>query len=346
MAEADKAEKGISETDVTHAPSETARGDGPTREQNDGETATDGLAEVEEDSSPLTTSTSSDEDEGQSEEPGVKSVPPGDLESIAAELKAEAEGEVEDEDDGVGLSSKEPPRTKNEAKELPPVAPIDPIGEDERLVKLGVVDAVVEGIAVIRPEVPNPLHSEKGFTMPLDEGAVVATEERQPAGRIEEAFGPITNPRYAMRWPGTDQQPPEGARPGDTVHVVEGRAVARQVERTRGVDASGMDDEEIPEEFQEASDDEEEKGKRGKCKRKGTRGSTGGKAVASNAETALQQGSSPDVFSQRIGNLRVSNTTSEFARSFVDRMAINTDPSSHPASTQKGGPAAPYAALP
>ena len=41
----------------------------------------------------------------------------------------------------------------------------------------------------------------------LNEGTVLCMEDRTPVGRVEEVFGPVTAPLYALRWAGPGPLP-------------------------------------------------------------------------------------------------------------------------------------------
>ena len=167
-----------------------------------------------------------------------------------------------------------------------------------------------------------------GGVVVLDEQSLLCTAEREALGRVDEVFGPVTSPRYTVRreiW----QVFPEGVAPGTKVFYVEPEVkfvvasglhkkvcapiyiyIERERERgasecmtrlaivavgwQQGYDASGKDDEELPEELQEFSDDEEEK----RFKKGGSPASAatagydgGGDAAAAAAGSYLKRGS-------------------------------------------------------
>ena len=86
----------------------------------------------------------------------------------------------------------EPPRTKNEiaADAVPPPPPPPPVGPDEALVAVGDVISVVGDVVVVQ--------SLPGLE-PMDEESVLCLENRQWLCAIEEVFGPVAAPLYALR---------------------------------------------------------------------------------------------------------------------------------------------------
>ena len=198
----------------------------------------------------------------------------------------------------------EPPRTKNEiaADAVPPPPPPPPIGPDEALVAVGDVISVVGDVVVVQ--------SLPGIE-PMDEESVLCLETRKGLGAIEEVFGPVAAPLYAMRMPAARQTgdvvPKNGddakdddakddqsddraetyvssldVKVGMRVFAVEGRRRALDTRglRTKGYDNSGQNDEEVAED-EEFSDDEREAEakKKRKQKKRGAEGDARGGAV-------------------------------------------------------------------
>ena len=192
----------------------------------------------------------------------------------------------------------EPPRTKNEiaADKIPPPPPPPQVGADETLIPIGDVVSVVGDVVVVQ-SVPD-------FD-PLDEASVLCLETRQGLGGIEEVFGPVAAPLYALRVPtahvemdeevvaadaASDSKPDEklpgvGAskgkldvRVGMRVFAVEARQILLETKglHTKGYDNSGLNDEEV-EEDDEFSDDEleAEAKKKRKQKKRGAEGDAG-----------------------------------------------------------------------
>ena len=54
----------------------------------------------------------------------------------------------------------------------------------------------------------------------MDEGSILCLPDRTPLGRVEEVFGPVTEPLYSLRFAGGTEVPAE-ARQGAAVCSVE-----------------------------------------------------------------------------------------------------------------------------
>ena len=133
------------------------------------------------------------------------------------------------------------------------------IGSDEAIEAVGRVVSVVGRTMVVQSGRGDATREREtdldGVDETLDEESVLCTRDRRGLGAIEEVFGPVSAPLYALRLPEEVT-----AETGDEVFVVVGRSrripnVARLYKK--GYDASGKDDEEVVEE-EEFSDDEEE----------------------------------------------------------------------------------------
>lgn len=157
-----------------------------------------------------------------------------------------------DEDDDLGLQTKDPIRSKNELKELPPVPAVDVSLEPHHVtLPVGVVLSVM-GAQVIVEGMEQ--HS------PLTEGSILwITEKRTPLGLVDEIFGPVKCPYYIVRF-NSESEVPEGVSQGTPVSFVADFAQhilnIKELQK-KGYDASGDNDEEIPDEL-EFSDDEKE----------------------------------------------------------------------------------------
>uniref|UniRef100_A0A7N0UKJ4 H/ACA ribonucleoprotein complex non-core subunit NAF1 n=1 Tax=Kalanchoe fedtschenkoi TaxID=63787 RepID=A0A7N0UKJ4_KALFE len=154
-----------------------------------------------------------------------------------------------DDDDEV---VKGPIRSKNEITDLPPVPKIDvTLNPNHQVFPIGVVLSIV-GKQVIVEGVEK--HN------PLNEGSILwITESRLPLGLVDDTFGPVKNPYYAIRYNDEDEVPP-GITVGTPVsyvpefvnHVLNDASLYK-----KGYDASNENDEELSEEA-EFSDDEKE----------------------------------------------------------------------------------------
>lgn len=95
---------------------------------------------------------------------------------------------------------------------------------------------------------------------PLNEGSILwITESKTPLGLVDEIFGPVKNPYYIVRY-NSETDVPKGIHGGTSVsfvpefvdHVLKNKDIYK-----KGYDASGLNDEEVCDEF-EFSDDEKE----------------------------------------------------------------------------------------
>ncbi|CAA7035190.1 unnamed protein product [Microthlaspi erraticum] len=157
-----------------------------------------------------------------------------------------------DEDDDLGLQTKEPIRSKNELKELPPVPAVEVSLEPHHAtLPVGVVLSVMCAQVIVEGM---EKHS------PLSEGSILwITERRTPLGLVDEIFGPVKCPYYIVRF-NSESEVPEGVCEGTPVSFVADYAQhilnIKELQK-KGYDASGDNDEEISEEL-EFSDDEKE----------------------------------------------------------------------------------------
>ncbi|KAK9825368.1 hypothetical protein WJX81_005599 [Elliptochloris bilobata] len=188
----------------------------------------------EEESSSAFTSSSEEEDE--------VTGPPTDAEASA--LRAELAAMDEDGRDAQDAA-------RGAAERQPPPAPLDvEIAPDDELLPAGRLSAVLDGTLVV--QVP-----EGGRV--FDEGAVlVLADSRAPLGRVEEVFGPVTAPLYALRYapPGSL---PKAATPGAQVSALArlSKEVCPQEVNYKGYDTAAEEAGAGDEEFA-FSDDEAE----------------------------------------------------------------------------------------
>ncbi|CAH8283636.1 unnamed protein product [Eruca vesicaria subsp. sativa] len=188
----------------------------------------------------------------------------GEIQSVDEEHEVEEYDDDEDEvdemvawsydedDEDLGCQTKEPTRTKNELKELPPVPPVDVTLEPHHVtLPLGVVLSVMSTQVIVGGM---EKHS------PLAEGSILwITERRTPLGLVDEIFGQVECPFYSVRF-NSENEVPEGVSEGTPVSFVAEYAQhilnIKELQK-KGYDASGDNDEEISEEV-EFSDDEKE----------------------------------------------------------------------------------------
>lgn len=146
-----------------------------------------------------------------------------------------------------------PPKTKNELlpEELPFIEETFPLITPEFEIRpAGWLSTVVESFLVIESFEAEPV---------LDVGSLIVFEDRNPVGRVFDVLGPVRQPCYSIRVRPTDEKFKECV--GKSVfYVVEySRFVDTNNAYMKGSDASWYNDEEVPVEFQDCSDDENER---------------------------------------------------------------------------------------
>ena len=162
------------------------------------------------------------------------------------------------------------------------MTPVAAIGSDEAIEAVGRVVSVVGRTMVVQSGRGDATREREtdldGVDETLDEESVLCTRDRRGLGAIEEVFGPVSAPLYALRLPEEVT-----AETGDEVFVVVGRSrripnVARLYKK--GYDASGKDDEEVVEEEEFSDDEEEAAAKAARKKASGKKRSSGARAAA------------------------------------------------------------------
>jgi H/ACA ribonucleoprotein complex non-core subunit NAF1 len=159
---------------------------------------------------------------------------------------------IELEDETVRTYKYGYPMTKNEIdyRDLPIVEEVVECPDNVSLTPVGTVLHTTEELTIIE--------SQDGH-MPISEGTVLWSDEREYLGRLFETFGPVQKPFYSVRVKGVEKMVP-----GMMVYVAVGDphlthyVFNENVYRGKGCDASWHNDCEAPEEFQDFSDDEAE----------------------------------------------------------------------------------------
>jgi len=238
-------------------------------------------------SSAWTTSESDDD----ASETSCESVDAADVPKWLARAR---DGARDDDDDDGDDDDDAPPRTRNEivVDAATPTTPVAAIGSDEAIEAVGRVISVVGRTVVVQSARGEETRGEAtdldGASETLDEESVLCTEDRRGLGAIEEVFGPVSAPLYALRLPEDAT-----ARTGDEVFVVVGRS--RRIPDVgklykKGYDASGKDDEEVVDD-EEFSDDEEEAAARAARKKgSGKKRSSGARARGGGAKPSPMGG--------------------------------------------------------
>ncbi|CAI8021746.1 H/ACA ribonucleoprotein complex non-core subunit NAF1 [Geodia barretti] len=151
------------------------------------------------------------------------------------------------------------PRTKGETlyQDLPPVECCDvQFPNDGRLLPVATVSHYTEKLLILCG-LPN--------TPPIDEGTILWNKARTSIAKVFETFGPVRTPFYSIRINSVNDLPSLGITFGDEVYVIPAHPTLtkyvfpQELMKWRGSDASWKDDNEVPPQLQDYSDDENEK---------------------------------------------------------------------------------------
>eukprot|EP00887_Chlorella_sp_A99_P002322 scaffold10.g2322.t1 len=191
-------------------------------------------------SSTSASSTSSSEDEGgaSSEEEAV-----GEEVTSYEDMRRLVDAMDEDYEEGGGSGGAGAHRAEQELLGAAPLPQLGGLGlsPEDAITPAGAVQSILEGVIVVR--------AAPG-SRPLDEGSVLVNSERQPVGCVEDVFGPVISPLYALRYAGPgDAAPPP---PGATLYSVDrlaGFVLTDDLLVARGTDAdlAGADEAADPE---------------------------------------------------------------------------------------------------
>ncbi|KAI3431398.1 hypothetical protein D9Q98_004451 [Chlorella vulgaris] len=173
----------------------------------------------------------------------------------------DADADLDGGGDGGGGGNDGAHRAEQElvgAMPLPSLADLQ-LAPDEPVQVAGMVQSMLEGMIVVKAHTGSRA---------LSEGCVLVLEDRTPIGCIEEIFGPVVSPFYALRYGGA-QPMPAALQQGATVCSVDRLAdfVLPEELRVRGQDVGGEEEEEADLEAQ-FSDDEAEAAHRRKLEAK------------------------------------------------------------------------------
>ncbi len=130
-----------------------------------------------------------------------------------------------------------------------------PFPSDGKLLPIGEVSHYAEKLLVIT-SFPN--------TPAVNEGTVLWREDKTSISRIFETFGLVKAPFYSILVKSEEHGKKLGLKTGDTVYVVPGDldltvyVFTNKLLQEKGCDASWKNDMEMPDEFQQFSDDEQE----------------------------------------------------------------------------------------
>jgi H/ACA ribonucleoprotein complex non-core subunit NAF1 len=157
------------------------------------------------------------------------------------------------EGDGAGNSDM-PPRTENEQVERYIPKPDIVVTPEMAVTKLGVVDHIIDFVAVIKADV-------SGEFKVLDAGSVLCLEDRTVIGAIAETLGPVRKPLYTVAFTNEADLEECKTSTGTTVYYVDDHSsyvFTKPLQLVKGSDASNVHDEEIAYDDVEFSDDEKE----------------------------------------------------------------------------------------
>jgi len=213
-------------------------------------------AEFEMDSSPLASSssdvssdTSSSDDESDAEDYVM-------LDPIEAARRLMAEDGGSD-DDRLGKGGKAIsgiPRTLNEKLDEVVPKPNVTITPDLNLEELGLVENLVENLALIKA-------NTSGEYQVLESGSVLCLEDRSVIGIVAETLGRVQQPYYSVRFTNADAMSEAGMTQNTRVFYVKqlsSTVFTQPLKACKGSDASNLHDEEIGDDELEFSDDEAE----------------------------------------------------------------------------------------
>ena len=215
-------------------------------------------AEFELDSSPLESSSSdsssdsssSDDSEADSDAEDYEMLSP---EEEARRLMAEDGGS----DDGYGKGSNENAHVVRTANEKPDEVVPKPdiiVTAEMKIEELGLVENIVENIAVIKAKV-------SGEYEVLETGSLLCLEDRSVIGVVAETLGRVQQPYYCVRFTNASAMDEAGIRQNTKIFwVVEHSTTVftQPLKAFKGTDASNLHDEEIGDDELEFSDDEAE----------------------------------------------------------------------------------------
>jgi H/ACA ribonucleoprotein complex non-core subunit NAF1 len=257
---------------------------------NEGKIDDPALMETEFDSDPLSSSSSDSEEEGEDVQMTKASYLSN--KSLIASLMDSAAAHDNGKDEVL--------MTKNEKLPPPPrdIATIV-IPTDAVLNSLGLVTSVLSGTIIIQG---NPQPSNAPLRL-IDAGTPVCLHDRSPVGVVDDTFGPVSHPFFSVRvHPELEAKVAElyaGQEPL-FLHVPAEGTIFTVPDARPGCDASDMNDEEVPEELRDCSDDEFEQRKKRERKAKNK-----------NKRTAQSSQVSSSSASSRVSSSQVSSSSSQ-----------------------------------
>lgn len=177
----------------------------------------------------------------------------------AALAKILMTGDGEDDEGGAknkgGKSAADAqPRTANEIKDVEIIKPDIEITPDTKITFLGIVERVVENMALVKGATP-------GEYQVLESGSVLCNEAREVLGAVADTFGRVQEPLYSVAFTNVQAIKDAGLEHGSKVYYVDEHSTfvfTQPLRNLKGTDASNIHDEEVAEHEAEFSDDEAE----------------------------------------------------------------------------------------
>jgi len=160
-----------------------------------------------------------------------------------------------------------PVKSKNElgSKDLPPVEDLEIRVGLSACKMIGVVSSIVDDLVVIEslPDMPALDLESVLFFKSATTGGLVDTVDLTAIGRVFDVIGPVTRPYYVVRFNNNDHVKSKGVVAGADIYYSPKSehtsfVFLEQLMNMKISDASWKDDEEIPFELREFSDDEQE----------------------------------------------------------------------------------------
>ena len=213
----------------------------------------DADAEFEMDSSPLESSSSDTATDSSSSE--HSDINDSDAEDYELLSPAEEARRLMAEDAGAaGKSSTHVPRTQNEQPEEIIEKPQVNVSTDMRIEELGVVENLVENLALIKA-------TTSGEYQVLEPGSVLCLGDRSVIGVITETLGRVQQPYYSVRFTNMSSMEEAGVVKDIKIFYVDQLSTTvftQPLKAYKGSDASNLHDEEVAYDELEFSDDEAE----------------------------------------------------------------------------------------
>ncbi len=215
-------------------------------------------AEFELDSSPLESSSSESSSDSSSSDDSEADSDADDYEMLSPEEEARRlMAEDGGSDDGRGKGTKEYShvvRTTNEKPDEIVPKPDIKVTRDMKIEELGLVENVVENIAVIKAKI-------SGEYEVLETGSLLCLENRSVIGVIAETLGRVQQPYYCVRFTNAAAMNEAGIQQNTKIFWVEEHSTTvftQPLKAFKGTDASNLHDEEVGDDELEFSDDEAE----------------------------------------------------------------------------------------